>query len=233
MIGVAFRDQNYTIVEGRSKILVNGLQGTKDYPMYQNMKMVIGYSPRQVTVSSAYSHKGKWGVALDISWQQWSLYQDNEGNRAGFHDTVSPAIGGFVEIGWGVRLKSGFRYIPTPVPAQTGRTNYVDNDAFVWGIGVNKAFKLKGDHRRVCVGVFLQMQFFRPRSVEKRVPHPYRPCGPGVKEVCDEVPDTLKDPQTGHILPQARGLQTGNPGFPGFSSGGWYGVAGLQLGWRY
>ena len=232
MMAVIFRDKEYTIVQGTSEIQVNGLQGTKDYPMYQKMKMVIGYSPRQVVFSMAYK-RNKWGVALDVAWQQWSIYMDNNGDRAGFHNTFSPSVGGYVDVGMGFRLSGGFRYIPTPVPDQTGRTNYVDNNAVVLGLGLKKWFKLKGDHRRVCVSAFAQFQFLQPRSVEKKIPSPYQTCKPGVKGICDEVPDDLKDPQTGKRLPAAQGLQTGNPGFPGFSSGGWYGVAGLQVGWRY
>lgn len=219
-------------MDGVSRILVNGLQGTSDYPMYQKMKMVIGYSPRQVVFSSSYARK-RWGVAVDIAWQQWSLYEDNEGFHAGFHDIVEPSVGGFIDVGRGFKIRSGLRYIPTPVPAQTGRTNYVDNNSIVWGIGMNKFFKLKKQNTGVYVGIYTQFQFFIPKSVQKDVPHPYKTCATGVKEICDEVPDTLKDPQTGKQLPQAKGLQTGNPGFPGFSSGGWYAVAGLDVTWRY
>jgi hypothetical protein len=47
--------------------------------------------------------------------------------------------------------------------------------------------------------------------------------------VCDEVPDTTVDPVTGKTMAQAQGLQTGNPGFPGFLSFGTILAFGLDL----
>ena len=66
----------------------------------------------------------------------------------------------------------------------------------------------------------------------KGVPHPPvnpqpNPHQPGFGDqnypqlVVDEVPDDAVDGQLGDPIPNRAGLQTNNPGFPGFSSGGW------------
>ena len=67
-----------------------------------------------------------------------------------------------------------------------------------------------------------------PRETRKLLGEDNTACAPGVTVVCDEVPDDAGDGD-----PRAAGLQTGNPGFPGFSSGGLLFIAGLQAIWSY
>ncbi len=64
-------------------------------------------------------------------------------------------------------------------------------------------------------------QILLGRSVEKSVDaaHP----------VIDEVPDDATNIFTGDPIPEAVGLQTHNPGYPGFSSGGFVLGAGISL----
>jgi hypothetical protein len=71
------------------------------------------------------------------------------------------------------------------------------------------------------VGTYLHGQLLIPRSVEKSptAPHP----------VIDEVDDRAVDVASGDPLPGANGLQTNNPGYPGFSSSGWLLGGGLAL----
>ena len=49
--------------------------------------------------------------------------------------------------------------------------------------------------------------------------------------IVDELPDDAVDGPTGTPVPGARGLQTNNPGWPGFASDGWIlgGTASLAL----
>jgi long-chain fatty acid transport protein len=81
------------------------------------------------------------------------------------------------------------QYKPTPVPAQTGRTNYVDNDR---------------------IGASLSVEY-----------------GVSPALVTDEVPDDAI--LAGEPVVGREGLQTNNPGSPGFSSAGFIGTGALYL----
>ncbi len=47
--------------------------------------------------------------------------------------------------------------------------------------------------------------------------------------IIDEFPDGVVTLLDGAAMPEADGLQTNNPGFPGYRSGGWTVVAGGSL----
>ena len=96
------------------------------------------------------------------------------------------------------------------MPEQTGRTNYVDNTRLTSSLG----FEIPLQYREAnySLGLYLQSQFLVPRSVTKDASamHP----------VLDEVSDSSVDRIHGRALPGAAGLQTNNPGYPGYSSSG-------------
>jgi long-chain fatty acid transport protein len=102
------------------------------------------------------------------------------------------------------------QYVPTPVPLQTGRSNYVDNDRIGADAGVAYDFSVFDVHLRV--GAQAQLQVLLERYQSKR-------ASTGADLVRDEFPDDAID-NRGHALPSAAGLQTNNPGWPGFSSRG-------------
>jgi hypothetical protein len=153
----------------------------------------------------------RWQMGVQGVWTQWSQYRDRHGESPldTWHDTVT------VGIGWALerahrRFMAELGVAPSPVPAQTGRTNYVDNTRSGASIGVEWPFSyIKTDY---SLSLFLQGQFMLPRSVEKRsdAAHP----------VVDELPDGAVDRVTGMPLPGAKGLQTNNPGYPGYTSSG-------------
>ena len=57
-------------------------------------------------------------------------------------------------------------------------------------------------------------------------------CAEGVQSLCDELPDREAD-TPGLPAARTRGLQTGNPGFPGYTHGGYVVSAGLEIRWHY
>jgi len=70
-----------------------------------------------------------------------------------------------------------------------------------------------------------------PRTTDKDVLDAYPACSPTATSLCDEVPDDTADARSGRVYPEAMGLQTSNPGFPGFTSGGFIALAGLTISW--
>jgi hypothetical protein len=92
------------------------------------------------------------------------------------------------------------------VPAQVGRSNYVDNDRVGVGFGADVLLELL----KVRPGFQVFADRFITRTNQK-----------DDSRIVDEVPDDSVIGTTGAPVVGAQGLQTNNPGWPGFSSGGW------------
>jgi hypothetical protein len=159
--------------------------------------------------------RGDYALAVvgSFSYAFWSAYLDRHGDSPSmygpeyaFHDVGSGAVGirpaykdarGYLDL----------RYLPSPVPEQTGRSNYVDNDRFGVGIGADVALHLPTVIRP-------GLQFFADRFIP-------RDNQKDPSKLVDELPDGAVYSGSLAPVPGSRGLQTNNPGWPGFSSGGW------------
>ena len=83
------------------------------------------------------------------------------------------------------------------------------------------------------IGWHLQWHFLVPRDEVKAQLEDHPACTPGVTDVCDEITGDDVNPATGVPWAEAEGLQTGNPGFPGWSSGGWLASMGFEASWEF
>jgi len=128
-------------------------------------------------------------------------------------------------------VRGGLGFRPSPVPEQVGRTNYADNSMWIFGLGFGHEVEIDG--ATLDISAYGQVHAAVPRSHTKAFSSNAPACAEGVTALCDEIPDDIRDPVTGKEMPEVQGLQTGNPGFPGWSSGGWIAVAGIQVSWRY
>jgi long-chain fatty acid transport protein len=163
-----------------------------------------------------------WEVGLQVVGERWSQYYDRQGQHPQdtWSNTLSYAIGGgFL---WKDRhVTADLAYWPSPVPDQTGRTNYVDNSRLLASLGIEGPVKFLGKDLEAGIGLF--GSFSLPRDVTKDLNRPYASGG-----LRDEYPDTatgadnLPAPNTG-------GLQTNNPGFPGWRSTGFMVGAGATF----
>ncbi|MFN7950211.1 MAG: outer membrane protein transport protein [bacterium] len=130
------------------------------------------FTPQQATVGLAWTPDEAWRAELDVTWSQWSAYEDPtlivhaKGEVVipplppvpitvaetiplpySTHDTWTPRLGlehRFGELAWGegdasVRirpsLRAGFFWEKSPIGAQSGIANLVDNDRYVWSVG--------------------------------------------------------------------------------------------------
>ena len=117
-------------------------------------------------------------------------------------------------------------YSPSPVPEQTGRSNYVDNHRL--GAALAAEYRLDVWGTRCKLGVQAQGHHLVPRH-QRKLPTPTQPSGEPVAPelVRDELPDDAQ--LSGRAVTGAEGLQTNNPGWPGFASSGWIASAGVYL----
>jgi long-chain fatty acid transport protein len=190
----------------------------------QRFRFVNGWEPLTIGTGSRvtfpFDNGDRLLVAADFRWRGWSEYQDRAGERPTetWNDTISATLGARYESG-GLAVSLDAAWVPSPVPAQTGRENYIDNDRLGMSAGIEADFELLGMKLRGGLGV--QIHRLLPVSTVKRTDGP--------NAVADEFPDDAFDILSGEPFPESAGLQSNNPGFPGFSSSGWLLGAGFSL----
>ncbi len=184
----------------------------------QSYWITQGSEPLRIALGGSYSGRSlpdgraPWEIGIQLLGERWSKYTNRQGDHPldAWNNTVSVAVGGgFL---WRDRhVTADLGYVPSPVPDQTGRTNYVDNSRLVASLGIEGPVKFLG--RDLEAGITLFGAYLLPREVTKdpNAAHP----------VLDEYPDTATDSKTGLPDPAAAGLQTNNPGYPGWKSTGY------------
>ncbi len=181
--------------------------------LIQEYQLTYGYEPLRLGFGLA-GRLGLGRVTLqpyaEGVWARWSTYRNRHAEEvADWADTLSLGLG--VRLGQGPQTVSlAGLYAPSPVPEQTGRTSYVDNDRL--GLQVGYRREVQVGSWPLALGVGLQVQ----RLLARR--HVKQPDA--AEPVIDEFPDAV-DVRSGEPLPRSAGLQTNSPGFPGYSSEGW------------
>lgn len=216
-------------VHAPSRVRVSGknsIQLANGTTAEQTFSFTHGYEP--LTVGAAASWETALGsdralaLAGSVAWRDFSAYEDrhSESPLDSWRDIVITSLGARVSSK-STRVFADATYAPSPVPDQIGRTNYVDNARLGVVTGVSTEARILGTHLRA--GLFVQGHRLVQRSVDKREDAP--------NPVIDEFPDNAVDPVEDRTtpLPEAQGLQTNNPGYPGFSSEGWLLAAGFSL----
>jgi hypothetical protein len=197
---------------------------------------VFGYVPARASASALVRVHGdaqsprEWALAASAEYAHYMAYHDRHGERPDryyrFRDVVSPALGLKLRTH---RLHSFLdcAVAPTPVPPQTGRSNYVD--ATRYAIAAGSELRFEGFGQKYRVGLQGQLSILPQRLQRKRTTPA---AGNGADSlVRDEVPDDALDASQAYEPAQsAEGLQTNNPGFPGFSSRGRMGSVSVYAG---
>lgn len=225
-VGIVFQDEIWFAVGGEALVQLRGEEAQG--PVTQPINLVTGYSPVRVSGSVAWVGEGIT-ASVEGTWRAWSRYLDNHGDQPGFDDTLDVKLGVEWPVGRDIFARAGVGYAPSPVPAQTGRTNYVDNDRIGFGFGAGRAVEVWGQDLTIDAG--FQVQALITQRVRKaQGSHP--DCADGVKRLCDEIPDLSADTPLTRAV-DTIGLQTGNPGFPGYTHGGYVVAASLDIKWRF
>lgn len=168
------------------------------------------------------------GLAAGATFTSWSHYRDRHDEAPSgayaWSDTLTPSVG--VRHTWGrTDALLDASWVTSPVPEQSGRTNYVDTDRLALAAGVQYRFAWLGADLRA--GLHARVDRLLPRTDDKRVPPKgYR----GDDLVRDEVPDdSVRKTETDVAVEPRDGLQTNNPGHPGFSLEGWILAGGASV----
>lgn len=197
------------------------------------LELVFDWMPWQVGLGSAVDVVQRKDVVLTLAgsavYGRWSQYVDRHGEQPvsefGWYDTITGALGARLTAGaW--KLAVDLQYKPSPVPAQAGRSNYVDSDRV--GAIPSLEYTIPIGDTKLKLGAQLQGFWLLDRYASKLTTPTFED---GVNRtpalVTDELPD---DAQIGgQPVEGAAGVQTNNPGWPGFSSRGWLASAGLYL----
>ena len=187
-----------------------------------SVRFVHSYMPLTVSAGGSYDLGETLSLSGVASWAQWSRYEDRHGETPGgeysWSDTLSLALGARWASGKH-RAWLDTAYQPSPVPQQTGPSNYVDGDRLGFSLGGDRTMKLWGATLRIGIDGLGHRIF--DRHVDKNP-----------ESIRDEVPDDSID-VLGQPVPNRGGLQTNNPGFPGFSVEGWIFGAELHVGIEY
>jgi long-chain fatty acid transport protein len=227
-LGAQYRSEVFFRIHGTNHIRLGTEGGEEARTIEQELDWMPTYSPDTVALGLSW-RLGQAQLLADGRLERWSGFRDSQGQPAGFSDTVSPRVGVEYELGSGNHVRAGLGWVPSPIPEQTGRTNYVDNDRGLASVGASYRLDAFGQPLQVDWG--LQFQMLLARHTHKAVGQGHPNCKDGGEAVCDEVPDDTEDPRTGQPFAEAQGLQTGNPGFPGYTSGGWLAGVIVELSW--
>src|SRR5262249_27758808 len=146
-------------------------------------------------------------LVTTLLYGNWSSYVDRHGEEPtpayAWSDTLSPTLGVRYRFG---RMSSAldFSYVPTPVPLQRGRTNYVDNDRVSGALGADYLLTLWGTD--LTLGAQVQVHRLVPRH-QAKLRTPTQPDGAVLapERVKDELPDDAQ--KSGEPVDGAEGLQ--------------------------
>ena len=208
-------------------LLANGVEQASGVPL------VLDYSPWQLALGGSFdlleTPEQTLSLGASVLYAMWSNYVDRHGDRPGkafpWADTIAPTFGVRYRVHAFSALLDG-SFAPSPVPTQTGRSNYVDNHRISGALAGELAFELFGSE--LHAGLMLQAHHLIPRHHTKQ-PTPTDSTGENLAPelVKDEVPDDAQ--RSGEPFPGAQGLQTNNPGWPGFGSEGLVFASSLYL----
>ncbi|MEZ4367680.1 MAG: hypothetical protein R2939_15600 [Kofleriaceae bacterium] len=177
----------------------------------QPIDFAIDSQPLRIAVGATATRCG-WRVAAEAVYRRGADYRDLHAAApsVAFDDTVEVGAAGWGTLGPAV-LRAGLRLVPSPVGAQRGPENHADADRVVAGAGAQVALAPGWS-----LGLGLGLQRLRSTSVTK---------DPAL--IVDEYPDAVD--LGGDPIATSAGLQTNNPGYPGYDVGGWIWAAALTL----
>ena len=148
------------------------------------------FSPAEWVETTSYQFSPVTTVALEVARIEWSEYKNpvgtgnlnsfvfgNGNESAGFKDVTVPRVGvqhklfanGLVKE---YALRAGYFFYPSPVPNQTGNSNFADSDrhAFSGGLGLGVLNPWMEEDSLLHIDLFAQYNKLASRKVVKNRP---------------------------------------------------------------
>ncbi len=217
-VRLAWQGQRDTGIVSTSRVRIRGLDDAGTPPRADVTTLSLGQVPMRLATEVTWH--GPVALAAGATWHRTSALTTphHEAVSGGLNDVVALRLGARAAVGEAWVVRGGLAWLPTGVPEQTGRTNVVDNDMATVSAGL--------DWQRA--GAFGQLRFSLAARVSRLVPRTHTKRPDARDPVFDEWPDAT-DPKSGAPLAASQGLQTNNPGFPGFESEAWVGAVTLGV----
>ncbi|MBI5524878.1 MAG: hypothetical protein HY897_00940 [Deltaproteobacteria bacterium] len=256
-VGAAWRNESYVSMDGGGGLdLWNYHEPVPDKLVpkrtTQKYSMALDYEPMEISVGVGVKLR-EVTTQVAVMWQQWSQYLDHHAAHAQSYaefpsspflpvlsdGAYDPTNGGAIDADeyrfnntfnvqwsgqwrfkeWG-EASLGACWYPTPAPAQLGRTNFADNDLL--GITAGSRFDFNLLKLDWTLAVNLQVWQMFERTTYK-----------DPAQVYDEFPDAARTLVANNPMSEAAGLQTNNPGYPGYEAGGILVATGFSLMHRF
>lgn len=202
---------------------------------------VLAWEPWMISLGAQYDFvrtaAHRLGVVVTATDEVWSQYRDRQNARPlqGYQWSNVLHLTGGLRYSYAQRFTSFIDgvYAPSPVPLQTGRTNYVDNDRYAIAAGATYQFAVPDTQLQVRLGLQGQVHILPERGQKKLDPTSSEFAGRSYSQlVQDEWIDGATNSR-GDVYDESIGLQTNNPGWPGFSSKGLILGAGISASLLY
>ncbi len=209
-LSVVYRGAQVSRATGTQTTIAGGILATDPIDFYDM------WDPAELVLGAAVTFSPSWSASVDVTRHRWGeLCTGHDQCRnpppnaplpplpadLQLHDTVSVAGGVEYASKRGFALRAGVGYEPSPLPPQTGLTNYLGADAFVVALGGGV------DLRR-----FAKLPLMIDAHVRARIEG---------QQSATKDPSKLPDAD-----PNLPGTQIDNYGYPGFTSQGFL----LQVG---
>ena len=255
-VGLTWKLWNYLKVDGEGQMLLWSYPATplevgdgKWVPKrvsQPNHDYSLMYEPMEASLALGFRFAEQWQVQAVATWNHWSAYRTQHdetpqeaaqyrdiedegevlnipsinGDDYKFSDTFDVNVGvSWQYLDW-AQARLGFIYQPTPVPEQDGRTNFADSDT--WCIAAGHRFDFGIAESQFHVELGLQFWQMVKRTIHK-----------DPTKIIDEAPDEAIHIFEAASLPALEGLQTNNPGFPGYSLEGWTMVGAFSASYEF
>ncbi|MEO8704357.1 MAG: outer membrane protein transport protein [Kofleriaceae bacterium] len=200
-LGVSYRGGFRLVIDQTVK--VRGNIGTPDATVIEDGHLDLRsvsqdlFQPMQITAGAAANLGEHWLVALDLSYQRWSVYDNPTANVEieldikqfnelvtipparileipNLHDIVVPRLG----VEWtqpGVRtwsVRGGYGYERAVAPEQRGESNFIDNDKHTLSAGGGVQWRGIGGviQRPVSLDAYVAFTYLIPREHHKTSP---------------------------------------------------------------
>jgi hypothetical protein len=196
------------VFRGSAVSHAGGAQTTTAGPIVADSPVdyLIFWDPSQLVGGAAIGPFKGWSLSVDATYSDWSAYRSAFDQRVTppFNDTLS-VTGGveWTSLPW-LTWRAGGGYEPTPVPPQTGNSNYLAADTTVLALGAGLDLR-KLVHAPLLVDFHLRGRIGAEQTASKNV-------------------SSLAD---GDLI--TPGQQIVNLGYPGFTSRSSLYQAGLTL----